>query len=1165
MLLEFAKIDCTIFNMPRLSLALLGPPVITLDGQAITTFKTLKVQLLLAFLVVESAHPHRREELTGLLWPDQPEEAARANLRMSLSRLRDALQEEDLTLFLHTTRDAIRFNLLSDHWLDVRVFNGLMAECQAHPHERLESCEACSARLAQAVDLYRGDFLAGVTLFDSESFEDWVLMQRETLRQQAFSALETLIAFHDRHADYPALCRAARRQLELEPWHESAHRQLMRGLALSGDRDSALAQYEICRHVLEEELGIEPEVQTRTLYERIRAGELSTVELNAQGPRHNLPAQQAPFVGREQELRDMHEFFQQPDLRLLTLVGAGGMGKTRLALELGRLQVSQFRDGVFFVPLAPVTSASGIAPAIVKAMKLQLQGDLEAALMHVLRDKQLLLLLDNCEQLLHETEATHSTNFVIELLQAAPQVHILATSREPLQARSEQVYRLEGLDYGADATVEDAGATSAARMFLQSARRTLPKFKLDEDNVADVLRICRLVDGIPLGIELAAVWLGTLSPAEIASEIERSADFLMSEWHDVPARQQSMRAVFDWSWSLLNETEQKVFRQLSVFRGGFTREAAQAVTGTSLIMLTRLVRKSLISHLERGRYEIHELLRQFAAEQLDASPTERDEVEARHSKFYLNFVAAREKQLGRNEPRQAATEIRAEIDNVRQAWGLPHAQTQDLDRSAYPLWQFYVLTSIFSEGEGAFRLVIESLRAKLAGANKTDDDIEARRVLSKLLGIRAALLISLSQHDPAMRLAQEAVTMGQASGGIEGETLGHVVWGQAHNRKSQFLVSRPHFTRAMELASKDPTERSELLIDCEWLAYLWLGASSMMLDEYIIAGKEMTQGLQLCRKFGKVRGEMLLLLNLADIAREIRDFATADEGYDQAYQIAHHLNYRWGAGVAQLELGYIARGQGNYVLAAERIKRALSIFVEVGDRLKEAIALSRLGQLHVYMGNFDEAQRRLNESLEFLQEIESPDAEALGYFYLAMLAYFRGENKKTLSEAVRLLNLGGEIGSRSWQAKALVVIGHAHTGLLQLSEAASAYQQALELFEELGNITDATEPRAGLAHIALLENELADSVAYVEEILKVLTNHPRAGLDEPFNVYLTCYRVLEANHDPRAASVLKTAANLLDEYASHFIDEAERHAFLYNVPSHREIIQVRDRSNLARN
>ncbi len=261
--------------MPALTLALLGPPQVTrADGGAVA-FRSRKHMALLAYLALEQRHSHSRDTLLGLLWPEAPEDAARSNLRVALADLRRLLGELD-TPFLLASRHSVQFAPASDHALDVAAFTTLLAECRAHAHDAPASCDACVAWLAQAVELYRGDFLAGFALPDSAAFEEWALVVREQLHQQAIEALDTLAAAYERQGDYAALCRYTRRQLELEPWREQAHRQLMRGLALSGDRGTAMAQYEVCRRVLAAELGIEPEVETHPLratsaYRRSRA------------------------------------------------------------------------------------------------------------------------------------------------------------------------------------------------------------------------------------------------------------------------------------------------------------------------------------------------------------------------------------------------------------------------------------------------------------------------------------------------------------------------------------------------------------------------------------------------------------------------------------------------------------------------------------------------------------------------------------------------------------------------------------------------------------------------------------------------------------------------------------------------------------------------------
>jgi predicted ATPase len=290
------------------------------------------------------------------------------------------------------------------------------------------------------------------------------------------------------------------------------------------------------------------------------------------------------------------------------------MGKTRLALELARTSLDAYADGVFFVALAPLAAAAELPSTIAQALELSLYGaDPMTALLRFLRTKQLLLILDNFEHLRAGAE------LVAQLLEAAPHVQIIVTSRERLNVRGEQLYLVEGLEYAGSTSAADAASSSAVRLFAQSARRKDSTFVVSEANLAAVLRICELVQGIPLALELAAAWAAMLPLDQIASEIARSADFLEMDWQDAPERQRSMRAVFEWSWRLLSEQERAVLHQLSVFRGGFTREAAERIVGATFRMLTGLVHKSLLRWAEgggrsAGRYELHELLRAAAAD-----------------------------------------------------------------------------------------------------------------------------------------------------------------------------------------------------------------------------------------------------------------------------------------------------------------------------------------------------------------------------------------------------------------------------------------------------------------------------------------------------------------------------------------------------------------------
>lgn len=443
--------------MPTLQLSLLGPLTVTIDNRP-AAFRTDAERALLAYLALHQGVPQRRDTLAGRLSPERGDADALTYLRNRLTRLRAALGDDAASPpWLAIDRKQITLRTGDDIVVDAPHFARLLAAVENHPHRQLAGCPTCLASLEQAVRLVRGELLAGLN-FPSEPWEAWLLAQREYVQQRALTAMTWLREAYVEQGEWAAVLAVAQQQLTLEPWLEAAHRTLMQAHTQLGDRNAALAQYAQCAQLLWDELGVEPEEETTALHERLSADDAlspSTIHHPPSTTRHNLPLQTTRFFGRAAEQAHLLERLVDPNYRLITLVGTGGIGKTHLAIEVGRQVKASFSDGVWFVALdAMQGGAEQIKIAVGEAIRLgqgglaqddkQLTGDQVLA---ILRDKQMLLILDNCEGVLDEL------GFIPSWLNRAPQLAILATAREPLNFGAESVVLLEGLAVGAEGIV----------------------------------------------------------------------------------------------------------------------------------------------------------------------------------------------------------------------------------------------------------------------------------------------------------------------------------------------------------------------------------------------------------------------------------------------------------------------------------------------------------------------------------------------------------------------------------------------------------------------------------------------------------------------------------------------------------------------------------------
>ncbi|MCI0398127.1 MAG: tetratricopeptide repeat protein [Chloroflexi bacterium] len=1169
--------------MARLRLNLLGAFQATLDDQPLAPFRSDKARALLAYLAMEGHRPHPRDRLADLLWGDYPQEAARASLRQALSNLRQALAplESAGEPLLAITRQNV--TLATGHpefWTDAGRFDELMSECARHVHQELARCSECILHLCEASELYRGDFLAGLFLPDSPAFDEWRLLQQEARHQQILTALNALTIYYGVMGEDERVLDYAHQTLALVPWHEAAHRQVMDTLARLGRRNEALAQYEQCRQVLADELGVEPEPETIALYVRIkedketRRREISTPLLLSPSPPHNLPPQPTPFIGREQELDRLARLLVDPAYRLITVAGEGGVGKTRLALAAAARVAHAFAEGVWFVPLAGLSEqgAETIGHALVSAIADTLgfrfhdQSQPQAQLFDYLRQKEMLLVLDNFEHLLA------GMPFVLELWRRAPQIVLLVTSRERLNLQAEYTLRLEGLPVPADAA-PDAATYSSLKLFAERADRTLAGFTLSPGNVPDVAQLCRLVEGIPLGIELAAALVEQVSPAEMAGAIRQNLAFLATTMADLPARHRSMHAVFDYSWQLLTPEEQRALAQLSVFRGTFDPIAAEAILDLRFWildssqnqiskihnLLSSLVDKSLLRQPAHGRYEMHQLLRQFTAEKLDAiAPGERlpETTQERHSRYYLAFVGDREAALNGRELPQALVDIRQEMDNVRQAWrwAVRHAGLALVRRSLPALARFYTVTSLFQEGEATLALALEQLQWLAAADDETGQ--EARYVYAHLLAEQAALLNALGRYEAAIASARAAVSAGQETDDVAGYPVaaGTLQWGVALWYQGDLEAANPLLEQALSLAqAAGPVSAASQLLVVDSLRAV--GSLAYRLGRYAEAGEYYERALRLAHDLGDRHGESQALRSLGAVARNLADYAAAQEYYRQGLAINRELGDRRGQSGALNSLGDVSYYLGHFSESLAYYGQSLAISREIGDRRGEAIALNNLGTFYDGLGQYETAQDYHEQSLRLKREIGFQRGEGWALDCLGLVYHHLGDHQRACECCQRSLRLFQELGDPIGQGFALTYLGHALAGLGRLHEAAAAYQEALALRRTtLGQPHQAMETLAGLARVSLAQGKVAEAHAQVEEILRFLEHSPLDGTYERFRIHLTCYQVLTAVGDSRAPAVRQAARSLLQKQATKISDGALRRSFLENVAAHRELL-----------
>lgn len=1003
--------------MPDLEIHLLGPFEVLSEGQPLTAFKSNKARALLAYLVCEVDRPHARGVLAGLFWPEYPENKARDNLRFTLSSLRQTLDDSQADPpFLLIERETVQFN--PD------------CNCRVDLWDLRQALEDGSLpKLKSGLSLYRSRFLEGFSLGDCPAFDEWLLLQGERIQREVIMGFYRLAAHYEVRCDYEMALFAVEQVRAIDPTGEDCYRRMMHLLALNGQREQAMEQYQLCRVMLQKELGVEPSREITTLYKAIRS---QSFPPPPSAPRwDNLPRQTTPFIGREAAQKTLDNILTNPEIPLITIHGPGGIGKTRLALQAALAQRTHFRDGVYFVRLGPLSDPEQIVPAIAAATGFyfyQSGEDQETQLFNFLRAKSMLLVLDNFEHL------SVGAPLIADLLQAAPEVRVLATSRHRLNLSFETVFTLGGMDCAGSSEQLVTDQPEGVQLFIQCARRVNCDYEPQAADLVEISRICQLVGGSPLGIVLAAPLVSSLPLGEITAAMQQDNDFLTSHAQDMPERQTSLRAAFNHSWNLLSEQEQQILLKLAVFKGGFTFQAAQGIMEAKLSDLKELENKALLQYsFGVGRYEFHSLIWQFAFERLAAQPQVHEAIRAAHSAWYIHTL---EKWFTEAQGSRQLTTLQLiewDIENIRAAWDweITRGHTLYLERALNGLCFYYQWRGLYQEGETLCFLTAQRLRIDLPPT--ASPDAPGFRLLARVLAWRSVFSLA----------------------------IGH------RRRANEYL------TESMQVYD----------LDQQGGFYLRQVGDCLVNTSCQEARRCYEKSLAICRERDDCWGEAHALAALGWAAFDSGCYSEARDFFLKSQRLLRTLEDHIGMATALRGLGSTAIRQGQLSRAEKFLRECTQLVKETRNQAELAKGLSALGWTFVLNGKFQEGSTSIAQSIEIWTNLGSDDQKTHLYTTLGLAELHQGRVADALDEIQQSL----ELAQIHHNPKALAF---AHWGLGwvdmvrgDLDAALDTVLESERLWREAGFLEEVGHAQALLATIACQQGRWAQAREYLRAVL----------------------------------------------------------------------------------
>jgi DNA-binding SARP family transcriptional activator/predicted ATPase len=1024
----------------------LGSYQLFLDGKVSAVIESDKARALLAYLALEKDRPHSREKLAGIFWAEKDDVHARDSLSQALSHLRKILGDRSLNEasntgddsqhripFLIVTPKEIQFNPHKEFQTDVGDFLSLIAACKSHEHPQNMVCDECLERYLQATHIYRGDFLEGFYLPKSLVFDEWVTIWREKLRLSMMEVLEDVVEAMERWSDLEKALEYSRRMVELDELSESGCLHIMRLLALLNRKEEALAEYVQFQHTLAMEVGVEPGSETKALYQLIKNGQAGSLV-------GNLPTNLTPFIGRRCELDKLWTMLRNSEIRLISILGMGGCGKTRLAIEAVCRQRYQFFDGIYFIPLSAFTKGSSLVSAITEGLGLIIGsgGEPKKQLLDYLRNKKTLFILDSFET------AIHHVALLTELLNAAPMVKILVTSRVRLNISGEYIFPLGGMRYPTVDADEELSKYGSVKLFIETGRLVKPDYI--PDHLDSVGEICRLLEGIPLSVVLASSWLDMLSSEDIAVEIRKSLDFLSTKWNDVPERQRSLRATFEYSWNLLNTDEQSVLMKLAVFHNPFTIQVAGEVAGASLQILHELVGKSLLVSRPDGSYQMHDIVRQYSLQKLDMSAEGLEvTIRQKHGEYFIQQIASCSKDFKGAKQSTLLNEADKVAEDVVAAWewAAKHMNLNQLSLASEGLMLYYFLRYRFHEGVQVCVIALEGLR-------RAPDNAERMGLEGWIMAWQASfhrLLGNMEQAKDQLEKSLELLLNAQAEG--------------QDTRLGQALVLREK---------------------------IWLTENIQTMLDYSARCTGLYQEL------GETWRNAEIVAFMAELCMRLGNHTAAAEVMQQALAIGQATGEPRLIARCFTSLAYIHLIFGDWEEGLTFMQRAGNTYRTVGDIGSLAQAESHNGVALAFAGRYDVAEQMCKTALVNLQQVGDRYYAIYATLYTGICQIQRGHFAKATQTLCNALEFARKDGYKREELNCLAHLGFLELLLGNTNRSLELLQQSVVGYRQMKNIRELGIPLGGLALAQYLMGEQKQAQATLVEALRLaVTSHSRSG------------------------------------------------------------------------